>query len=112
LLDLDDLDPVGREELTDRAGRFAARVRLEIVLLAALEQALRPGLEGDVVDDEERPAPAVDGHPQAGRLARVGFEGGARVGFRLSVRIRGLRVDGERGQRDPAGGKRSLPKAE
>ena len=45
LRQLDELDAVRRQELAHEARRLAARVRLELVLLAIVEQRLRPRLE-------------------------------------------------------------------
>src|SRR6187200_1586438 len=49
---LDDLHSVWREELARDAGWFAARVRLELVVLAILEERLGPRLERRVLQSQ------------------------------------------------------------
>src|SRR5574339_453266 len=50
--ELDDLNSVRCEELARDAGRFATRVRLELVVLAIFEERLGPWLERRVLQSQ------------------------------------------------------------
>ena len=50
--ELDELDAVRRQELAEHAGGLASRVRLELVLLAVVEDGFRPRLKGCVLEPQ------------------------------------------------------------
>src|SRR5215217_4585181 len=64
--EVDDLDPIGRQELPGDAGRLAPRVRLQLVLETIVQDLPRPRLErklGDLVGGIRKAA--ATGEPDA-----------------------------------------------